>query len=100
MAIVELIQMLSKSSLMTYQMNSPLVFAYESDPFHRIFLELLIIEDGRITSVQASQTIKVYIKRKPSTGTNENVHQPSPQVIYQRYTSSSVFFVYKVGVSR
>ena len=77
MVIVELIQILAKNNLMTYQMNSPIVFAYESDSYHRIFLELSIIEDR---TVQISQIIKVYIKRKSSTE-NENILQPSPQVI-------------------
>ena len=48
MAIVQLIRMLSKNNLTTYQMNSPQVFAYESDQFHRIFLEYLIIEERSI----------------------------------------------------
>ena len=77
MAIVQLIRMLSKNNLTTYQMNSPQVFAYESDQFHRIFLEYLIIEER---SIQISQLIKVHIKRKPTTSTNENTLQPSPQV--------------------
>ena len=76
MAIVQLIRMLSKNNLTTYQMNSPQVFAYESDQFHRIFLEYLIIEER---SIQISQFIKVHIKRKPTT-TNEKPLQPSPQV--------------------
>ena len=76
MAIVQLIRMLSKNNLTTYQMNSPQVFAYESDQFHRIFLEFLIIEER---SIQISQFIKVHIKRKPTT-TNEKPLQPSPQV--------------------
>ena len=79
MAIVEIIQSLSKKGLTTYQMNSPTVFAYERDSFHRIFLELVIIEDR---CIQISQMIKVYIKRKPGSSENENVLQPSPQVRY------------------
>ena len=79
MAIVEIIQSLSKKGLTTYQMNSPTVFAYERDSFHRIFLELVVIEDR---CIQISQMIKVYIKRKPGSSETENVLQPSPQVRY------------------
>ena len=89
MAIVQLIRMLSKNNLTTYQMNSPQVFAYESDQFHRIFLEYLIIEER---SIQISQFIKVHIKRKPTT-TNEKPLQPSPQVGIMIYLFKIPIFV-------
>ena len=95
MVIVELIQILAKNNLMTYQMNSPMVFAYESDSYHRIFLELSTFEDR---SVQISQMIKVYIKRKSSTE-KENILQPSPQVTKMIHEKAQVNFNRKLKLS-
>ena len=95
MVIVELIQILAKNNLMTYQMNSPMVFAYESDSYHRIFLELSTFEDR---SVQISQMIKVYIKRKSSTE-KENILQPSPQVTKMIHEKAQVNFNRKLKFS-
>jgi hypothetical protein len=76
MIVVELLNEVSKRGKVQYQMTSPVIFTQETDPYHRVHLELVT---GEERSQLVSRMIKVYIKRKPLKDDNEPL-LPSPQV--------------------
>ena len=71
-----IVMLLRSLNVEAHKMTCPTIFTLESDPFHKVHLELISQKNHRHTIT--NHLIKVHIKRKKSKE-NKFLH-PSPQV--------------------
>ena len=71
-----IVMLLRSLNVEAHKMTCPTIFTLESDPFHKVHLELISQKNHRHTIT--NHLIKVLIKRKKSKE-NKFLH-PSPQV--------------------